>query len=196
MKHPHFTFAKLLGFSTLLLANITDARAAELVTNGGFETGNAFAWIMGGDLSFTGVNTGGYEHSGSFGMFLGTVGSDASVTQVLATTPGQQYDVSFWLQNYDSGGPNDFTAYFDGVPLVSLLNSTAFGYTEFSYPGLVATTSATTLQFFVRHDPSYYFLDDISVTDNVSEVPFGVDSTTGLALLGAASAWKLRRRRR
>ncbi len=42
--------------------------------------------------------------------------------------------------------------------------------------------------------PALMQIDNIAL--GVAPVPFGVDSTTGLALLGLASAWKMRRRNR
>src|SRR5437588_6466275 len=82
---------------------------ANLVTNPGFEMGNFSGWIQSGNTEANAVGTGVYAHTGTFGAQLGPVGSDWFLVQILPTTIGTTYDISFWLRN-DGGTPNDFSA--------------------------------------------------------------------------------------
>ena len=156
-----------------------------LVVNGDFETGNFNGWTRSGNAGFTLVTGNSYAQSGSYGAALGPNGSDGFLSQTIATTIGTTYDISFWHFGYNSG-PNDFTASFGGVVLLSYVNSTT---QPTSYNNLnalyaftvVATSTSAVLQFQFRDDYSYQGLDNISVVaaPRVLSVP---DSGPGLAL--------------
>jgi hypothetical protein len=170
--------------------------AGNLVVNCGFETQPAFSgWTQSGNTDFSGVSGGISAHSGSFGAFFGPVGSLGFITQSLVTTPGATYNLSFWLLNESTLSPNQFTASFNGVALTTLTNSAAFGYTLFSFNGLLATSASTQLQFGFRHDPVFWDLDDIIVV--AAQGP-AIPEPMTLVLLGtglAGVAAKLRRRK-
>ena len=71
---------------------------------------------------------------------MGSVGSDGTLSQTIATTAGQTYTLSFWLQN-EGSSPNDFSAIWNGQTLLSLTNAAQSGYTEYTYT--VTATSST-----------------------------------------------------
>ena len=136
------------------------------MANGAFEAGNLTGWTMGGN---DGLFLGGPQifitntaQSGQFAADLGSVGSDGTLSQNILTTAGQNYTVQFWLANA-SGGPNDFTAKWNGQTLLALTNAAAQGYTEYTY-NVVATAGISNLEFDARQDPSDWRLDSISVT--------------------------------
>jgi hypothetical protein len=164
---------------------VNAAAAQNLAVNGGFETGDFTGWTLSGNTGFTGVGTADV-HSGNYSAYLGPIGSDVHLDQVIATTAGDTYQVEFWLLN-PGGTPSDFSASFGGTTLMSLVNTSAQGYTEYVFD--VATTSSSTdLDFSARQDPSYWYLDDVSVVQ-VSPVSTSIpwlNATSGFWLDNAA----------
>ena len=102
------------------------------------------------------------EGSSTYAAGMGSVGSDGTFSQTIATTPGQQYTLSFWLQN-EGGTPNNFTATWNGTSLLALTNAAQSGYTEYTYT-VTATGSTSTLMFAAEQKPSQWDLDNVSVT--------------------------------
>jgi hypothetical protein len=102
---------------------------------------------------------------------FGAVGnSDDELSQVLATTPGVLYEVSFELAHAESDAQNDFSATFGGTTYYFIVNQPEFGYQQVSFFA-PATSSLTTLAFFGREVPSWYDLDNVSVTTSTLPVP-------------------------
>src|SRR5262249_2874481 len=93
---PAHTYAEEGTYTISLAVGHKQSPGTNPITNGGFETGNFTGWTQGGTTGNTGVaaNT---PHTGTFAAFLGPVGSDGTLSQNVATTPGQQYVLSFWL---------------------------------------------------------------------------------------------------
>ena len=181
---------KLLTVSALAatLAYAVPASATNLVTNGGFETGDFTGWTLSGNSGFTGVDN--IAHSGSYGGFFGQVGSTGTLSQTLGTVSGQTYTISFWLED-DGGTPSSFDASFGSSDLLALTNPDAFNYTFYSY-SLTASSASTLLSFTFRQDPAYFHLDDISVA------PAGVPepATWAMMILGLGAAGLGLRRRK
>ena len=160
---------------------LAGAAQAELVTNGGFETGNFSGWTSFGNTGFQSVSGGRAVNTGSFGAYFGAVGSPGGIFQTLATTAGSTYIVSFWL-GIDSGTPNSMTFNWNGgADELSFLNAAGQGLTRYTFL-LTATSAATDLRFNIQHNPAFYFIDNISV--NIPEP--GSLALAGLALAGLA----------
>jgi hypothetical protein len=191
-----FKFSKVGRVMALVGAlSLAGVAHAELVTNGGFETGNFSGWTQFGNTGATGVTStnffGTYIHSGTYGGAFGAVGSPGGIFQTLSTTAGQTYLVSFWM-SIDSGVPNSMTFNWNGgADELSLTNAAAQGMTHYTYL-LTATGATTDLRFNIQHNPAYYGLDDVSVT----EVQVPEPGSLALAGLALAAAGAVSRRKR
>jgi len=147
-----------------------------VVRNGGFETGDFSDWALvgngvNGNYIYNAVESvssyPGVVHSGGYGAFLGDTAL-AALSQNLATTPGQNYFVSFWLDNPVSGSDQQFLVNWNTNSagtnqIYNLANPPAFAWTNLTFI-LTATGTNTVLQFGAANPPNYFGLDDISAT--------------------------------
>jgi len=147
-----------------------------LVANGGFETGDFTDWTLVGNgivsqgpfgsTIYNAVESSSsypsVVHSGSYGAFLGDT-QLATLSQTLATIPGGNYLLSFWLDNTTSGSGQRFQASWNGSALFNVTNPAAFSWTNLQFI-VTAASSSTELQFGAENNPAYFGLDDISVT--------------------------------
>ena len=173
----------LARVACLLGAALAGHVRADLVTNGGFETGDFTAWAQFGDTSYTGVGT--LSQSGAYAAYFGPITSTGGISQLLSTTAGTPLIVDFWYQAL--GSRNSFSADLGGVNLVSLTNDTAHTtWTEFTFT-VNAPTDTPTLSFTFSNPPSYDYLDGVRVTTTPAPGPIT------LAALGALVAARRKR---
>ncbi len=100
---------------------------------------------------------------------VNSVGSGAFLRQELVTTPGQLYDLSFWTGT--GVGAGEYAVFWNGALLDDqfLARDTIV---QHSYSSLLATSGVAMLEIHARNDPSYTWVDDVSVTPHMmSAVP-------------------------
>jgi PEP-CTERM motif len=183
--HGHLIRVAAVG---LAVSVSMPAQAANIVVNGGFETGDFTGWTLTGNTGFSGVQCPGpgFVPEGNCDAFFGPVGSDAVLSQTLSTLVNSSYEITFQFEN-DGGTPNDFSASFGGTSLFSGtdLPASPFHLLSFTVP---ATGSSSTLQFAFRQDPAFMQLDAVTVS------PVPEPGTMALLGAGIAGLWWRRRK--
>ena len=192
---------KFFCVAALVCAAAWNADAVNIVADPGFEASAdglgahpfSASWTVSDPSGFSGVGGDSlFAHSGNNYAFLGASPNFGSLSQSLATVAGTAYTLSFWLANDADpglGATTAFEAFFNGVSVFALPgNSSVFGYTQFTISGLVATGSATTLEFKYRHDNDFFRLDDVSVEaasvpESFSTIWLALPALAGLGLV-------------
>lgn len=188
-------FATVIGWSQA-------AQSAELLRNGGFETGDATGWYL--PSSSISVCTEGfacrddwfYPKSGDSFVVLGSTVCCGSIFQTFDAAPDQWLTLSYWHLS-DGSRANFFEAEWNGdrIPGSAIINAPdqrKTGYVHYSFQ--VWSRGDNILAFSSRNQSGYALLDEVSVT-GAAAVP---EPTTwalmigGFGLAGAA----LRRRQR
>ena len=173
MRFGYLIEAAAVGVVGLMACPVLQAQ--NLLSNPGFETGNFSGWTLSGSTAFEGVSPSfaTVPNSGAYSAFFGAVGTYNIISQTISTTPGDIYNLSFFLDN--SGGPYS-EAFVDwgGTQVWDVQPSHTFGWNQFGVE-LTATGASTTVSFGFEQVPSYFNLDDTSLIDlsaNPSVTPY------------------------
>jgi hypothetical protein len=182
----------LLIAAVIACFSVAQPALADLIANGGFETGDFTGWTVVLDVTYPASITTlpAYVHSGTYAAQVAGSASYNELSQTVSTTPGQYYALSFWLNTITTG--NDFRALWDGNAVLTG-NITPQGYVQYSY--VVGGTGSDTVEFDGRNVPGWFYLDDVSLTPtNAVPEPSGVVALLGLCGMGLLGmAWRRRR---
>jgi hypothetical protein len=183
---------KILAVAALCCAAAATAPAQNLVTNGGFETGDFTGWTVNDPSGFTNVGTNAtgssfnFAREGNSWANLGADPNSGSLSQTFTTVPGQEYTFSFSLAT-DITPPaagNFFQALFNGVAVLTLNNNAESSYVDYNYTNLVASGTSTTIEFRYQHGDDYFRLDAVSVVPEPSTVSLlAITAFGGLAFV-------------
>jgi len=143
--------------------SLCDGTAGNLVMNCGFETHAFPPWVQSGDLGFTSIEDFA-AHSGNWGLHTGPFGDLGFITQNVPTMAGHTYVMHIWLMN-EGGTPNAFQVSWGGSLLADVVDFPQTPYTEYCFPDLPPSGTSTQLWFGYRQDPTFWDLDDITVTE-------------------------------
>ena len=182
---------------------VTGVVAVGIVQNGGFETGDFTSWTLAGNTYVNGTLYNGvvssnsltdgsgpnFIHSGSYGAFLGDTNL-ATLTQTIQTVPGQNYRLSLWLDNPQTGSGQQFIVNWNtntaGSNQIYLLNNPpVLPWTNLVFT-VQATATNTMLQFGAQNPPDGFGLDDISVIALVP--PSFISQPTNLTVVSGQNA--------
>ena len=153
--------------ATILCAQATQAN---LVTNGDFSNGSV-GWTLTGNQELSSFDRGYWSN--------GAIGSDAFLSQIIGTTAGEIYNISFdAVINWGRIG-----AMLDGLTFFTAYSS---GHYETT---VAAKNDNALLTFFTHNDPSYNGLYNVSGDEKVPE-------PASLALVGLGLAGLVASRRR
>lgn len=192
--------------SALLALGAWPAGATNIIQNPGFEQGalgwtyNNFVFVSNPLWAHTGTQAARLTYCSVVSTCLDEVFSGAYVGQVLDTTPGQRYDLSFWVRSFT--GDARLSVFWDGAELMK--GPTPNGpMVQYTFSGLSASAGATLLEVHGYNDINKYLsFDDFIVTQAVApptptgpgaSVPVSEPGIFGLMLAGVGALLLTRR---
>jgi VCBS repeat-containing protein len=145
-------------------ASLTEDAGPSVVVNGSFETGDLTGWTTSGPLiqvQFLGLG-------GEFGQYSAqlspTSGPSQTLSQDIATTPGQHYTLSFAVTGDPDSSSNSMEVNWDGATILALSDGQSGAFTHYSFDVVGdATLSTTSLAFTYTDDGTGLRVDDVSL---------------------------------
>jgi len=140
-------------------------------------------------------------YAGAYSALLASFPSSdtRTLTQTIATNPGQCYGVSFYMrEGFDLSNPQTpddslFQVTFGGVTIFNFVNQAAHAFTQY-YNYVPATAASSDLVFTTYNTPDFFFLDNVIVDDGVtcpssisSGEAFDIIFTDDLTVIGSVT---------
>jgi hypothetical protein len=178
----------ILGACALSAAALsaTGANAANLVANGSFETGDFTGWVTDAVSYPMYIVTNPVEDGTYAAQIAGYSYGPDTLTQTIATTNGQDYQLSFWRYQQAVGPVTFLDVTWDGTTVFS---ETLTGPGDVPYQNFTASvvgTGSDVLQFISANDPGWTYVDNVSLTSGVPEPATWAMMMLGFAGLGFA----------
>lgn len=176
------TAGALIG---LAMFGMTGAASANLIVNGGFESGLSGWACTGADQCGNIVDGGIFPHSGSDALQGFDNSGFATLSQTIVTSAGASYDFSLWsFTNKDVAG-NVLRYSLDGGAIQTALRTSVYAESLGSF---VASGASALIEIYFETDPGtgIWLIDDVSVTAAVPEP--AVLGLFGLGLIGIGAA--------
>ncbi|EJN14017.1 VCBS repeat-containing protein [Bradyrhizobium sp. YR681] len=153
--YPIITAANVSG-------SVTEDAGPTSIVNGDFETGNLAGWSVSGSH----IHVVQYELGGSFGHYsvqLSPTDSDETLSQAIATAPGQHYFLSFDLIGDPEQASTPFAVTWDSVTLMSIGVAPGIHHYAFEVTG-DPLLSTSTLEFTYNNFTDGMILDSVNVS--------------------------------
>jgi hypothetical protein len=177
---------------------------ADLIVNGGFETGDFTGWTTNSAASLA-VEPNGHlgipSHSGNYYANFGTSNTLGVISQSVADTSGASYSLQMWLWSDGGGGSgavkDEFKIAWNGTTISDMINIPAGPYTLLSFTVVGTGSDTLTLSGLDNGDnPGALALDDVSLNPAVAGAPEpSTMAIAGIGILGfIADTWRRRRK--
>jgi len=152
---------------------------ANIVTNGGFESGLS-GWTCTG-FDYCTTSFGGQSGASSAITFDNS--GYGELSQTLSTDTGTLYDVSFWWRSSNSTSANELGITFDSSSVGGLIGGVAPTIWTNVTTSFTATSALTTMSFWLATNSGtgVVYLDEVVVTAVPAPITLGL---LGLGLLG------------
>ena len=165
----------------------------ELVTNGGFETGDLTGWSCTGGDSCNASS--GSPHTGLWNMQGYDNSGFATLSQTIDTILGESYDFSFFSHTNTDVTANVLRYQIGSGAIAGVLRTSSYAQTATSF---VASSASTAISLFFETDggTGTWRIDDVSVTGaGPGPEPVPVPATLALFGLGLAGlGWSRRKK--
>jgi hypothetical protein len=194
-------------FAVCVLILAGSGRAsADLIVNGGFESGDFTGWTSNMAPSLL-VEPSGYvgypSHSGNYFALIGANSSQPGIiSQSISDTSGSNYTLGMWLLG--DGAPNEFRVQWNGITIYDMSIPDTFHvptpyYIQLSFTVEGTGTDLLTLYGWDNGDsPGALALDDVSLvpaSSNAAPEPNSLTTLVGMGILGLAGhRWRRRKR--
>ncbi|MEA5577390.1 carbohydrate binding domain-containing protein [Anabaena sp. UHCC 0451] len=172
----------------IMVSSASPAQALEFVSNGNFES-NLTGWTTSGWFMASG-SIGG--NSSLKAVTNNTNSNPGNLSQTISgLVAGQDYNFSF--DYYQQASTNAIIATLGSTTLASLINTTPAAFTNFSTT-FTATAPSAVLNFQGYNDfGGGAFLDNVSLNDAATPVPFDVPGGATIPTVGSLFALGLMR---